>query len=492
MDNITFNEIPVDIRTPGQYIEIDNSNAVNGIPVQQRRILIMGQKLAAGTGTVLTPYQISSKSAAEELAGRGSIAHLMAAAALDANANTNLWLILVNDDGAAVDAAGTLTFSGAVTSAGTLHLYVAGRLIKIAVAASEASATTAANVAAAINAKTDLPISAAVNGGDNTVVDLTARNGGECGNDIDVRVNYQTGEFLPKGLVVDISALAGGSGNPDITTILTVIDDEHYHSFVTPWTDTTNMAALETELGTRFTALVNISGHAYAGVNANHAGLTTYGSARNSAHSSVIGINNSPTPPWIWASVFGNVAHYYLGIDPARPLQTLSLPGVSAPIETDRFNRNERDLLLHDGISTFTVDQGGNVFIERAITTYQTNAASVEDTSYLDINTVETVNYIRYAVAARIALQFPRFKLADDGTRSNPGQSVATPSLIRGELISLFRDLEDAGIVENFDQFKDDLIVVRSTSDPNRINCVFPPDLVNQFRVFAAAVRFEL
>jgi phage tail sheath gpL-like len=31
-DNITFNTIPVDIRTPGQYVEIDNSKALRGLP----------------------------------------------------------------------------------------------------------------------------------------------------------------------------------------------------------------------------------------------------------------------------------------------------------------------------------------------------------------------------------------------------------------------------------------------------------------------------
>ncbi len=46
--------------------------------------------------------------------------------------------------------------------------------------------------------------------------------------------------------------------------------------------------------------------------------------------------------------------------------------------------------------------------------------------------------------------------------------------------------------MENFDQFKNDLIVVRSDADPNRVNAVIPPDVVNQFRVFAAAVQFRL
>jgi len=82
--------------------------------------------------------------------------------------------------------------------------------------------------------------------------------------------------------------------------------------------------------------------------------------------------------------------------------------------------------------------------------------------------------------------------LADDGTQYAPGQAVVTPRVIRGELLSLFRELEQAGLVENFDQFKADLLVVRSNQDRSRVNAVIPPDIINQFRVFAAAVQFRL
>jgi len=118
--------------------------------------------------------------------------------------------------------------------------------------------------------------------------------------------------------------------------------------------------------------------------------------------------------------------------------------------------------------------------------------SGVEDISYLDLNTKWTVDFIRFAVRARIALRFPRYKLANDGTQYAPGQAVVTPRTIRGELLALFRELEEVALVEGFEQFKNDLLVVRSTQDPNRVNAVLPPDIVNQFRVFAAAVQFRL
>ncbi len=48
-ENISFNSIPVDIRTAGQWIEIDQSHAVHGLPAQDRKLLVIGQRLPAGT-----------------------------------------------------------------------------------------------------------------------------------------------------------------------------------------------------------------------------------------------------------------------------------------------------------------------------------------------------------------------------------------------------------------------------------------------------------
>lgn len=39
--------------------------------------------------------------------------------------------------------------------------------------------------------------------------------------------------------------------------------------------------------------------------------------------------------------------------------------------------------------------------------------------------------------------------------------------------------------MENYELFKQYLVVERDASDPNRLNTLFPPDYVNQLRVFA-------
>jgi len=158
------------------------------------------------------------------------------------------------------------------------------------------------------------------------------------------------------------------------------------------------------------------------------------------------------------------------------------------------FTLEERNLLLRDGISTFTVDPDGTLRIERVITTYQTNTFGMDDVSLLKLNTKWTVDYMRFAFRSDVLTNFPRHKLAGDDVleRIQPGQAIATPKLIRNVNIGTAIKLEKVGLLEDLDQFIKDLIVVRSDADANRVNAILPPNIINQFDVFAAAVQYIL
>ncbi|MGN7832662.1 phage tail sheath subtilisin-like domain-containing protein [Pseudoxanthomonas sp. 22568] len=482
---ISFNLIPLNLRTPGQYLEFDNSQASRGLPIVQHKMLIIGMRLAVGVVAANVPTPILSTAAAEEAFGRGSQAAAMVAAVKAVNRRLDLTVIALDDLEAGVAATGTITVANAPTASGVLALYVAGTRIQVGVAAGATTASIATAIGAAINAVTQLPVTAAVVG---SAVTLTARHKGVIGNSIDVRHSYNVGESLPTGLGLTIAAMGGGAGNPDITAAIAAMADEQYHTIALGFTDATNLAAMEAELARRWGPMAQKEGHAFVGATGTHAALVTLGDSRNSPHLTIMGAGKSPSPPWLWAATTAAVDA--TETDPARPRQTLALPGLLPAAIADRFDEAERNLLLFDGISTHTLDAGGMVRVERLITTYQEDATGNPDESYLNIETVRTLAYIRLAIRTRIAQRFPRHKLANDGTAFAPGQAVATPSLIRGELIHLFRELEAEGLVENFDQFKADLVVERNAADRDRVDALIPPDLVNQLRTFAGLIQF--
>lgn len=485
--SLSFNAIPINIRTPGQYIEVDNSRAVQGLPAVRHKILVIGQRLSTGTVLAGVPTRILSAAQGEEFFGRGSMLAAMLAALKAANTYTECWAVALDDNGAGVQASGTLTLGGSPTEAGTLNVYIAGQLVQVAVVSAATTGSLATALAAAVVADTTLPVTASATG---SVVTFTARHKGEVGNGLDVRLNYYSGERTPKGLTATVVPLGSGTANPTAQVAITAIGDEQYHTLVVPYTDAANLTLVEALLASRFGPMVQKEGHAFAAAAGSHATVTTLGGGRNSPHLTIMGAGKSPTPTYAWAAVAGAVDAYEP--DPARPRQTLVLPGVLPQAIADRWTRDERNLALFDGISTTVVDAGGQVLIERLITTYQTNAFGVADISYLDVETLRTVAYLRYTVRARIASKYPRHKLAADGTLFGAGQAIVTPNTIRAELVALFMDWMDAGLAEGLEQFKRDLIVERSSTDPNRVDAIIPPDVVNQFRVFAAQVQFRL
>jgi phage tail sheath gpL-like len=486
---ISFNEIPDNIRVPLVYIEFDNTRAVSGTPSIEYKLLVLGQMLSTGTAEAGKPVRVLSDDHGVNLFGRGSMLANMVKAIKKADRYMETWCIPLSDAGAGVAATGTITLTGTATAAGVLSCYIAGERVRASVAALATAAEAATALADAINAKLDLPVTASAAAG---VITLTARNKGECGNDIDIRFNYYTGEVYPAGLSVAIVGMTNGAANPDIADAIAAFGDEWWNALVNPWTDGANMSALETELLDRWGPLNMKDGMAYMAMKGTHSASSTWGNARNAHLGSCMPTGASPMPPWIWASVYAVIASGSLAIDPARPLQTLALPGILPPAQGDRWTMEERNLLLYDGLATYTVDSGGVVRIERAITTYQKNAYGLADPSYLDVTTPATLSYLRYATRARITQKFPRHKLADDGTRFGAGQAIVTPSIIRAELLALFRELEEKGLVENFDQYKADLVVERNADDRNRLDVLSPPDIINQLRIFAEQIQFLL
>jgi phage tail sheath gpL-like len=473
------------------FAEFDASKAQQGPSLLAYRALIIGQKLAAGSATANAMVKVSSADQVVALAGRGSMLHRMAKAWFANNKSTEVLLGVLADNGAGVAATGTVTITGPATAAGTINLYIAGERVQIAVANATAQNDIATAVAAAINAATDLPVTATAA---TNVVTLTHRHKGAVGNDVDVRVNYQDGEALPAGVTVAVVAMASGATNPVLTTLIAAMGDQWYHVIAHPYTDATSLTAIEGELASRFGPTRMIDGVAITSAVGTQATVSAVGDSRNSPHSCIVAQpgKNPLTPPCEFAAAVAAVVAYYAPADPARPLQTLPIAGVLPPAEADRFTTTERDLLLHDGIGTTKAVTGGVVQLERIVTTSQTNAAGSPDTAYLDVTTLLTLMYLRYDHRAIWPREFPRHKLASDGTKFGPGQAIITPKIAKARTVAWARAMEELGLIENFEAFKANLVVERNVSDPNRLDFLLPPDLVNQFIIGAASIQFRL
>ncbi|MDQ7097421.1 MULTISPECIES: phage tail sheath subtilisin-like domain-containing protein [unclassified Serratia (in: enterobacteria)] len=492
---MTVGSIPNDVRVPLVYIEVDNSMALDSAPAQQHKILVIGQQLASGSATPLTQHRITSDNSADSLYGRGSMLAEMLKTLRKGNSYTETWSMGIGDLTSGAAANSELVVTGTATAAGTLALLVCGISVPVGVKATDTAAKVASAIVAAINGVNTLPVTAAAKADASGTVELTAKWKGQTTNDMDVRVNYYTGEQTPAGLDVTTTAFTGGTGTPDMSAIIAALGDEWFNHIVCPFNDVASMNTLRDELLDRWGPMRMVEAIAYTAVRGTHAQTGTWGNDRNDFLITALGTNLAPQPAYQWAAAYAGRAAYYLAIDPARPLQTLALPGILPPAKEVRWDMVERNLHLFDGVATHFVDAGGNVCIEREITTYRVNRFGDADTSYLDITSPATLGHIRYVIKNRFTTRYPRHKLADDDVLGTlePGQPVMTPKLCTQELLDIFiTELEPAGLVEDFDDYKSTLSVTRDTSDRNRLNFIIHPNIINQLRVLAGLIQFKL
>ena len=491
----SLGNIPADIRVPLVYIDIDNSQALDSAPAQSRKIIVIGQQSATGTAAALTQNRITSDGTADQLYGKGSMLAGMLKTLRKANSYTEVWAMGLADIAAGAAAKSDLTISGPATAAGTLALLVNGISVQVGVSADDTADTIATAIITAVNKLPDTQVTAALKADSTTIVTLTANWKGVTGNAMDVRLNYYTGEQTPAGVAVAMTAFTGGTGTPDIAAVVAALGDDWYTDIVFPYNDTQSLNAIRDELLERWGPLQMIEAQLWTAFRGTHAESGTFGETRNDWLISCLGTNIAPQPHWLWAASYGGIAAYYLANDPARPLQTLVLPGILPPAKDVRWDMPERNLLLHDGIATHNVDAGGNVCIEREITMYRVNQYGDADTSYLNVQSPATLGRIRYVIKNRFSNRYPRHKLAGDDVLDllDPGQPVMTPKIGRAELLDIaLTELIPAGLVEDFDDYKDTLEVYLDGADKDRLNFICHPNLVNQLRVLAGLIQFKL
>lgn len=469
--NVSFNSIPSSIRKPGKYFEYNASLAVRSLPTNLQRVLIVAQMLVAGTAVVNTVVQVFDSESAAGLFGRGSQAHRMVKAALTANRYAQLFVLPVADSGTGVAAAGTVTFTGNATAAGSVALNVAGLDLVVPVSTGDTPTIIAANVKTALDALIDLPVTRAAALG---VLTLTALNKGAVANAMRL-----TAVSDAPGVTVAVVAFAGGLNDPALAPALAAAFGGGHEILVVPYTAGVPLTDLHTHLDSVSSPMEQRPAIGVYASGGTLAAATTQAGTLNSERMTAALLKNSITPAEQIAAAYAAMLAFEE--DPARPLDTLVLAGVAAPLIADRLSRTEQETCLANGVTPLEWGPGDVVQIVRAITTYIVNPSGVADVSWLDLTTIRTMDYAMKAYRTRIALRFPRDKL-----------STKTPARVRSELLDVSYKMEELEFIENVDLWKADLVVERDSQDVNRLNAKIPVDVVNGLHVFAGRLDLIL
>jgi phage tail sheath gpL-like len=474
--NISFDSIPSSIRKPGKYIEFNTKTAVRALPANKQRVLIIAQRLAAGTIAALKPTAVFSDAEAGKYFGVGSIAQLMVRAAIKAYAYLDLSVCALDDSASSpIKRVETLTLTGPATSTGVITLYVGNVRIQVGINTSDTAIAIATALAAALANLPDLPFAYAQGASPNDhIITFTAKNAGTVANQVDFAC-----EVTATGVTAALAQTTAGSVDPDISTALAAVFAEEYNIIVTPFNDSTSLAALKTHLDSVSGPMEQRPGVGVYGYDGLLASCTTLSAGVNSGRIVCPYLRGTRSPAYELGAAFGAVTASEE--DPARPLNTLALTGIAAPAIADRLSRTEQENLFYNGVTPIEVGPGEVSQIVRAISTYMHDPQGIDDVSLLDITTIRTLDYTRKAVRERIALRFPREKL-----------SSRTPAAVRDQIIDVLDRLEDLEIVEEVDANADGVVVERDEQDVNRLNAKIPVDVVNGLHVFAGRIDLLL
>lgn len=491
-DSVSFSQVPSNIRVPGSYFEFNAGQS----PYQGKsRTLLIGQKTGAGTAPANAPIRLNGDPTV--LFGAGSMLADMAVYARQGNPTGEIWCLPLGDP-AGVAAIKTVTVNvGILGNSGTAVLYVQGEKIQVAVAATDTNVNVAANLVAAINdgyvkfgRVMSFGLLATVDGTVASKVNLTARNIGALPSSIAVDKDL-VGDEGPLAQYLTIAAPTAGTGTPSLAAGLAALGDMEFDWIGAPYADATTLGVIQAFLADRWSPMKQIYGSYRSALFDTYANIATAGAARNDPNAGFMGVVESSSPPWVWAAAetaaIAKDKDLGAPVDQAyrisMPLTGLPLVGVKPPkSRLNWFDQTQRNQLLFDGVSTFTVDPDGTVRIERSITTYQTNSAGQPDETWLDVITRAQAIYFGRYNRQRLAQSYPRCALADDNPGRKPG--IVTLPDIKAELIHIYKELERGGLVENSSLYAQSLVVERS-DNVNRVNAYLPFDVANQFLIFA-------
>ncbi len=358
-------------------------------------LLLVGMK-ATGAGTLTANTQVAKCTTPEDadtLAGAGGELARMARKALQIQ-GIEMYIAAPAVPGGAAAAVATITIAGSWTEASNneWRYRIAGDYISGGISAADDSSDVAAAIAAYINARSYLAVTAVAVLG---VVTLTSKSKGARQNDL---MLWQDVSALPTGAT---SAVAGGSavsngavrfhngsGTEDVTTLLATLFTGRKHRIAAAQNDATNLALWRDQLDNKAGPFENRMEHLILGFNGDFATATSRAQTTlNEQRAQLLWMKDGETPASEIAAVFAAIRTQTERTNQNVSYDRMTLPGVFGQTDESTIpNRAARVAALDVGVTPiFTTIATGKASIVRSVTT-----RSLTDTGDPDDRTVDT------------------------------------------------------------------------------------------------------
>lgn len=476
-------------KVPGPYIKVTLGVGRRSPGAAPIKVLVVGNKTSAGSAAVNTRTLIASKDDARTQFGAGSELFMLCQAALKVFPTVTLYGLVVTESAGALGTRDLVFGGGPATSAGTVEVWVGGRRTVAAIAVGDTATVVGASVAAAINAMTDWPVTAANAAG---TVTVSSKNKGPRANFIKVR-SLMTGGAAITHTPVN-AYLINGATSDDPQGALDAIAGERFHYIVAPYSDSTNLVKFETHIDGQAQPETGVRERCIFASLDTLANTVTLSDAINAKRGQLDWHYNSEQTPGEIAAADAALLAKELASDRAKNTDGKILDGIDPQYAlADKPLNSELVTALNNGITPIDHD-GSRCFIVRHITNYSTDANAQPDFSVLDVQNVEVADFIADDIELNFSSEFAEYKLDNDPPQGEtPEPKTATPSSIKAWIYSRLATYAAGGsgplLLSRVPELKDEIVVEIDSIADGRANAVIPIDVVARFHQFAAEVR---
>lgn len=462
-----------------------NAGAASFLPQQ---IAIFGQGTTAKNGSyTLEKTTILSAKTAATTFGYGSPIHLAVKQLLPISGSRvgsiPITVYPMNDDGSAVIADGSILYAGTATEDGQITVKVNNiETATISITSGDAAAAVVADIKTAIDAVLDMPVLTGTIA--TATLPITAKWGGESGNDIFIEIDGTVA-----GLAPTITQLSSGANNPDVDTPLAYMGNQWDTLIINclNYDDTTTLGKYETFGTARWASTTKRPCLVFTGANDSYSTLSTATDARKDEFiNAIIPAPGSNELPFVIASraiaIIASIANN-------NPPQNYygNLTGLVAGTDGEQFLYTSLNSAFNNGCSTTLID-GTVIQLNDTITTYHPDGDDTPGYQYV----VDCIKLMNIVYNLRNIFEADRYKgaplLPDADVTVNP--TAVQPKNVRTVLRNLADSLAAFAIIADAQFTKDNLTVAISSTNPKRLDVVFPVKLSGNTEIISVDLNF--
>lgn len=512
--SIPITGVPSNFRVPGAYVEIKFGQGPASAFAGTRDVILVMPMTSAGTWTANTVYEVPDEQTARTGAGVGSPLHRAARVFLQANKNAKLYALpyAASSDGSPAAATGTITFANAATGTGTASVVIAGELCQASFVSGDSADDIGEAMAASINAKEHLPVTAANSSG---TVTVTARIAGASQGNGTIGVIHMRGEITSgvattitlSGAAVGLGAGVDGADGTtteaaNFQTALAVLDADRKYYIVSSLWDATSLGHLKTHIASKSEPRPGLRSVGIAAYTGALAGCQTIATGLNHERLQLAWM---PSSEWDTCSIAANVAairQKQEEVDAAFNFDTYRQADWLVPptfLQSDWPDSDDLSDAINDGITPIASSSAGSYVVMSCTTRSKNAAGTVDDPRALETHRVSVADQFADEELAEFALNYSGKKLKDDerladgsiNTNQRIPPNTVTPHSYKDHIRRRLDRFGENGLLQNVPASQESLRCLRDPNNGGRLQVgldINAIDLLHQATIRLAEV----